>query len=246
MRNLVHIIGFLLLANQAYPQTDTLFVYGPGGPSAAIKECADIFSKETRIPVVVNSGPETKWIEKAKKDADVVFGGSEYMLTQFAADHRGLLDETTRIELYKRSAAILVRPGNPKKIKMFVDLAKPGVRLLDVNGAGQLGMWEDIAGKFDVIAGIQHNIKSSFSNTALGIEAWKSDTTYDAWITYKTWHFPLKEITQLIEIPNQSTVFRGTPIALTLKGKDGPDGKRFLDFLRSSAGHRVFQRWGWE
>ena len=30
----------------ATAQTDTLYVYGPGGPQAAIEECAKIFSKK--------------------------------------------------------------------------------------------------------------------------------------------------------------------------------------------------------
>ena len=43
--------------------------------------------------------------------------------------------------------AILVRPGNPKRIRGFQDLLIPGVKVLTVAGAGQTGLWEDVAGR---------------------------------------------------------------------------------------------------
>ncbi len=97
-------------------QTDTLFVYGPGGPGAAMEEAAKVFSKKNSIPVKVTAGPEAKWIEQAVQNADIIFGGAEYMLDQFVMQHPGMVDSTTRTELYKRGAGILVRPGNPKKL----------------------------------------------------------------------------------------------------------------------------------
>ena len=105
-----------LIANA---QTDTLFVYGPGGPLAAMEECAKVLSTKTSLPVKVIAGPEANWIDQAKQNADVVFGGAEYMLTQFAMAHPGLINSSTRTELYNRAAAILVRKGNPQKITLL-------------------------------------------------------------------------------------------------------------------------------
>lgn len=225
---------------------DTLFVYGPGGPQAPMEECGKLFSHRFSVPVKVTAGPEAKWIEEAKNKADIVFGGAEYMLIQFSMQHPGLIDSSTRTELYKRAAGILVRPGNPKKIRSFRDLSKPGIRLLDVNGAGQLGMWEDIAGKQDLIAAIQKNIVHSFGNTAQGIEAWKNDKSYDAWIIYKSWHYRLKDVTSLVTIPVSQTVFRGTPIAVTTITNQKADALKFINFLKTSEAHKVFIKWGWE
>ena len=116
MGKTILIIAILISPVLAFSQTDTLFVYGPGGPAAAMEEAAKKFSVKYLIPVKVIAGPEAKWIDEAKKNADIVFGGAEYMLTQFKLQHAGLMDSTTRRELYKRGAGILVRPGNPKKI----------------------------------------------------------------------------------------------------------------------------------
>ncbi|HEX6334090.1 MAG TPA: substrate-binding domain-containing protein, partial [Flavisolibacter sp.] len=191
-------IALAVLTHTTAMAQDTLFVYGPGGPQAPMEECARIFARKHSIPVVVTAGPEARWIVDAQKKADVVFGGAEYMLTQFSMQHPGLIDSTTRRSLYKRAAGILVRPGNPKKITGLADLARPGIRLLDVNGAGQLGMWEDLAGRKNLIAPIRKNIIRSFVNTAQAIEAWKLDSTYDAWIIYASWHYRLKDITSLV------------------------------------------------
>ncbi|WP_345954617.1 substrate-binding domain-containing protein [Mucilaginibacter sp. PAMB04168] len=225
---------------------DTIYAYGPGGPLSAMQDCAKAFIAKTGIPVKVTGGPEPKWLSQAQKDGDVIYGGAEYMLTQFMQTHPGMVDAATRVELYKRRAAILVRPGNPKHIIGLKDLAKPGIKILDVNGAGQLGLWEDIAGKENLIGEIQRNIGGSFANTALGIEAWKKDQSYDAWITYASWHENLKDVTQVVELPLASRLFRGTPVALTSNTKHAAQAKQFIQFLQSIDGHALFKKWGWE
>ncbi len=229
-----------------YAQTDTLHVYGPGGPLSAMQDCAKVFTAKTGIPVIVTGGPEPKWLTPAQQNADVIYGGAEYMLTQFIQTHPGMVDVGTRVELYKRRAAILVRPGNPKHIASLKDLTKRGIHILDVNGAGQFGLWEDIAGKEGLIENIQRNISGSFANTALGIDAWKKDNTYDAWITYASWHENLKGITQVVEFPASSLLYRGTPVALTTNGKQRQQSNQFVQFLQSAAGHAIFKKWGWE
>jgi len=235
----------ILIGNVTFAQTDTLYVYGPGGPYSAVKECAQIYGAKNSIAVKVVAGPEPKWLEQAQQHADVIFGGAEYMITQFIQNHPGMIDAATRRELYKRRAAILVRPGNPKNIRDVKDLAKPGVNILDVNGAGQLGFWEDIAGKANAIGGIQQNIKHSFANTALGIEAWKTDASFDAWITYASWHQNLKDLTQVVELPLALRLFRGTPVAIAQKSRHRVQAVKFIQFMQSAAGHAIFQKWGW-
>lgn len=246
MRKLILWVFIGMLPGFLKAQPDTLFVYGPGGPAAAMEECAKVFARKTAIAVKVNAGPEAGWIEQAKHNADIVFGGAEYMLTQFSMQHPGLIDSSTRISLYKRAAGILVRKGNPVNILALKDLTKPGIRILDVNGAGQLGLWEDLAGKQNLIGGIQKNIKKSFANTALAIDAWKSGNDYDAIIIFSTWYYRLKEVAQLVKIPASQTVYRGTPVALTTITNQKKEAVQFIQFLLSAQAHAIFKKWGWE
>ncbi|GAB2683637.1 hypothetical protein GCM10027037_00730 [Mucilaginibacter koreensis] len=80
----------------------------------------------------------------------------------------------------------------------------------------------------------------------MGIEAWKKDQSYDAWITYASWHENLKDVTQVVELPLASRLFRGTPVALTSNTKHAAQAKQFIQFLQSIDGHALLEKWGWE
>ncbi|WP_068983450.1 substrate-binding domain-containing protein [Lysinibacillus xylanilyticus] len=237
-------------ASQATPnsvQSDHVIrVYGPGGPLGPIKEAAEHFSIETGIKVEVTAGPEGNWISQAKQDADIIFCGSEYMLQDFIFNHPEMIDTKSRTELYPRAAGILVRKGNPKKIESLENLTKDGVKILDVNGAGQLGLWEDMAGRKGIIEGISQNINLSVKSSAEAIERWKSNSSLDAWITYESWHYRLKDVTDLVELPEEEKLYRGTPIALTKITDQKKEAQQFIEYLKTEEGHQIFQKWGWK
>lgn len=229
-----------------WAQDKTLNVYGPGGPLGPVKECAEIFSKAQGAEVKVVAGPTSQWIDQAKQNADTIFGGAEYMLTEFIQKYPGLVDEKTRTSLYIRATGILVRKGNPKKIKSLSDLTRKGIKLIDVNGAGQVGLWEDMAGVKGLIPGIQNNIALSVTTSADAIEKWKSMPELDAWITYESWHYRLKEQTDLVRLPKEGNLYRGTPIAATTISKNKELANQFIDFLKTEQCHEAFRKWGWK
>jgi accessory colonization factor AcfC len=105
----------------------------------------------TKMEII--AGPTNQWIEKAKKNADVIYSCSEYIMTDFIFSMEGMIEESAVKSLYLRPSAILVRPGNPKRIRDFPDLLKPGIKILIVNGSGQEGLWENMSGR-------QGNIKT--------------------------------------------------------------------------------------
>lgn len=222
-----------------------LRVYGPGGPLAPMKACAEQFAQKTKVPVHVVGGPEAEWIDSAQQDADLVFGGAEYMLTAFDLRHPRFLDATTRVSLFDRSAGILVRPGNPKQIRALKDLARNGMQIVDVNGAGQLGLWEDLAGRQGLIRDIQRNIRVSVDSSADAIALWKARPELDAWITYESWHYRLPDVTHLVRFPAAERLYRGTPIAITQRSAGEAEAAALIAHLRSADCHAEFRRWGW-
>ena len=168
------------------------------------------------------------------------------MITQTALAHPGFIDEASRTNLYARGPAVLVRPGNPLHIKRLEDLARPGVRLLDVNGAGQLGMSEDMARSTKLIAGLQRNVARSVKTSAEAVGLWQQEPQgFDAWITYASWQ-PHLPGSQLVRLPRAQRVSRGTPVALTGRITQAPAAARFVAFLQSEAGHAIFRQWGWQ
>ncbi len=48
-----------------------------------MKEAAKQFTNKTGIAVHVTSGPTAQWSEKVKLDADVIYSGSEAMMSDF-------------------------------------------------------------------------------------------------------------------------------------------------------------------
>ncbi|MEK3887840.1 extracellular solute-binding protein [Bacillus sp. FSL K6-3431] len=233
-------------SKRSHAANNVVKVYGPGGPLGPIKELAGQFTEKTGIEVEVTAGPEAKWIDQAKHDADIIYGGSEYMLTDFMLKHPGIINGKTRTELYTRAAGILVRKGNPKQIQSLEDLTKPGVKIIDVNGAGQLGLWEDLAGRKGLIPGISNNIAVSVKSSAEAIELWNANSKFDAWITYESWHYRLSDVTELVQFPEEEKLYRGTPISLTTETDNRKESKQFIEFLKTEQSHQVFQQWGWK
>ena len=184
-----------------------LKAYGPGGPAPAMRESAKVFGDKKGIRVEINAGPTPTWKDRAMKDADLIFSGSEYMMTDFLQkDVPGLIDISTVRSLYLRPSAILVRPGNPKGIQGIQDLARPGLRILVVQGAGQLGLWEDVAGrtgKVKLVEDVRRNIGFFAPNSAEAKKIWSSDLSYDAWLIWTIWQKENPAAADLIP-PNRS------------------------------------------
>lgn len=225
-----------------------LRVYGPGGPAPAMKEAAQVFEQITGTPVVVTAGPTPEWLEQAKSDADLVFSGSETMMTDFAQAMEAQIDEARVEPLYLRPFAILVRPGNPKSIKGLRDLFRPGQRVIVVNGAGQNGVWEDAAGRqgdIESVRALRKNIVKYAKNSALAKQAWTEDQSLDAWLIWNIWQVANPTLADVVPIEKDYVIYRDTGIVVTKKGEQNPAAKQFLDFLKSADGAAVFKKWGW-
>ena len=200
-------------------------VYGPGGPLPAMTEAAKVFGEETGTNVAVKAGPPAAWMEDAKRDADLIFSGSENMMTDFVNALSGQIKSEDVLPHYLRPSAILVRPGNPARIKGLSDLFQPDHRVIVVNGAGQNGLWEDMAGKLGNIASVKalrSNIKVFAANSAEARQAWLQDQTLDAWIIWNIWRVANPDLADVVEVEPAYRIYRDTGIVLTKRGKNSP------------------------
>jgi len=226
-----------------------LKAYGPGGPAPAMREAAKVCGAQRGIVVGITAGPTLTWKEQAMKDADLIFSGSEYMMTDFVRkDLPGLIDTSTIHTLYLRPSAILVRPGNPKGIKGVRDLAKPGLKILVVEGAGQVGMWEDVAGRtgdVNLVRGVRRNIAFFAVNSAEAKKVWNSDMSYDAWLIWTIWQKESPASADLVPTEPEHTIYRSCGIAITNRSEQKLLAKEFVDFLQSPKGKTIFGKWGW-
>lgn len=240
------ILAALALATGA-GAAEPLHVYGPGGPLPAMREAAQAFGQAHGIEVQVTAGPTPSWLERARGNADVIFSGSETMMSDFIAAMPDIQPATV-MPLYLRPSTILVRPGNPARIAGVADLLKPGHRILVVNGAGQQGLWEDVAGRLGDIQSLRAfrgNIAVVARNSAEARQAWIDDPTLDAWLIWNIWQVANPALADQVPVEPEYRIHRDTGIALTRRGADRTEARDFVAFLSSPEGARIFARWGW-
>lgn len=246
---LVFPVGIHAQQETTRPGEPVLRIYGPGGPAPAMKEAAKVFSEKKKIAVAVESGPTAKWKEQALKDADIVYSGAEYMMTDFIQkDLPGLIDPATVQTLYLRPSAILVRPGNPKKIGGVKDLARPGIKLLVVQGAGQVGMWEDVAGRggdVKLVDAVRRNIASIAANSGDAKKLWSEDSSFDAWLIWTIWQKENPSAADVVATEPEFTIYRSVGTAVTHRSTQKKLAAEFVNFLKSAEARSIFIKLGW-
>lgn len=227
---------------------DTLYVYGPGGPLPAMQEAAQAFGARHGIVVNVVGGPMDRWIEDARSNADLIYSGSEHMMTDFIRSMEGRIDERTVRPLYLRPSAILVRPGNPREITRFEDLLRPDIDILVVNGAGQTGLWEDMVGSrgdIDLVRAFRANIREYAANSGEAKQMWEDQPELDAWLIWNIWQVANPQLADLVPVSEEWVVYRDCAVALTGRGSEQQMAPEFAEFLESPEGARIFAAWGW-
>lgn len=248
MRILIIIIS-LFFSTVAFAQKDTIYIYGPGGPYPAFQKVADAFEKEYDIHVNITKGPLGNWQSSAKENADLIFSGSEHMMTQFEKLFTKEILAASVMPLYKRHSGLIVRKGNPKNIKGIKDLIRKDVKILVVQGAGLSGVWEDMLGsmkKMEDFKNIRSKIVVFADNSGLAQKAWNEDPSIDVWISWNIWQMANQESADFILVPKKYRIYRNTDIALTHKGKDKKAAILFYDFLQSAKTKEIFKQMGWE
>lgn len=240
--------AFIAAALSVRAQASTVDAYGPGGPAPAMKDAAAAFEARTGVEVIVTAGPTPQWIDAAHRNADVIFSGAENMMTDFVKAMDGAIDERTIEPLYLRVSNILVRPGNPRHIRGLRDILQPGLKIMVVQGAGQTGLWEDMAGRtgdIDTVRALRANIMRYAGSSAEAKQAWTDDRSIDAWIIWGIWAKANPGIADTIAVEPQYRIYRDSGVALTKAGKANPDAARFAAFLKSPQGAAIFKKWGW-
>lgn len=239
----------IALPTQALESREILHVYGPGGPAPAMKAAAEAFGKTHGVEVRVSAGPTEQWAEQASADADLIYSGSEHMMGAFATRLPGLFELADARPLYLRPSAILVRPGNPKRIRGLRDLLKPGMRILVVSGAGQTGLWEDVSGRLgdiDTVRAFRANIAfPEAGNSAQAKQRWQDDTSLDAWLIWNIWQHANPQLADVVAIEPRYRIHRDCGIVVTRHGAGKPQARAFAEFLESPEARAIFAEHGW-
>ena len=160
----------------------------------------------------------------------------------------GAIDNRDVYPLYLRPLAMLVKPGNPKKIRHFTDMTKLGIKVLVANGAGQNGVWEDAAGRLGnirTVRALRNNIVYHARNSAEAKDYRISHPDTDVCLIWNIWQVPNPKLADAVPIESKYVVYRDTAVALTRKGKARQAAIDFTSFLKSSEGQAIYKKRGW-
>ena len=162
----------------------------------------------------------------------------------------GLQDAAGTVSSVTDNAGTQPVPTPDTIVSGFRDLLKPGIKVLTVVGAGQTGLWEDVAGRTGEITLVQAFRKNlvlpEAGNSALARDMWTKQPEIDAWLIWSIWQVANPELAQQIPVEEAFRIYRDTGVVLTRKGSAVPQAKAFVEFLKSAQGRRIFAKWGWD
>jgi len=221
-----------------------LHVFSAGAVAPPIKKCAKEFKANFGTEFEFTIGKAEDLIEEIAetKEGDLLTCGSEFILDH--AQLKGLVLKETRRSLGSRTSAILVQKGNPRKIRLISDLAKEGIRIgISVSGC-LTGVWDDLATK----AGFAEQIRKNTVAYADGcgelmsfINKKKVDAIL-AWDAFKNLNMQTMDI---VELPKDLQVHRSTAIGVIAFSKNKKLAEKFIDFLISEKGKKIYEKYGW-
>jgi sulfate/thiosulfate-binding protein len=207
------------------------------------------------------SGDQSRAVAAGQK-ADIVAFSLETDITRLVKAN--LVDASWNSDTYKgiitdSVVSIGVRKGNPKNIKTWADLTKPGVQVITPNpftsGSARwnvLGAYGAVSKKgADKAAGVAY-LKSLFKNVAVqddsGRKALQTFTggKGDALITYENEAIFAQQKNQPIDyvIPDDTLLIEN-PVAITKNSAHPTEAKAFLDFLHTVPAQKIFAENGY-
>ena len=173
---------------------------------------------------------------------DLAIGGAEYLLDD--GEVRGIVRKGERRTIASRTSAIIVPAGNPKNIRTVADMAQPGVRV----GVSVLdclkGLWEDISGRLGLVSKIRKNI-SYYANGCIAIVEAAATGEFDAAFGWTAFQHMEPERIEVIELPKEQQVLRGTGVGMLSFAKNIESARKFMDFLTTPEARAFYEEYGW-
>lgn len=115
-------------------------------------------------------------------------------------------------------------------------------RILATGGAGQVALWEDVAGRTGDLAllrAMRERIVQVAPNTGAAQQAWRGrPDAYDAWLVWNIWQVAAPELADIVEIEEPFRIWRSTGTVLTRRARKcavSPPSSRARRARRSSA-----------
>lgn len=249
--------SFYLQANDRQPGGDAGYqpvdgivrLYGPGGPHTALIKAAAKYQNITGQRVEIIYGPEKRWSEEARKQADGIFNASEQSMLAYLENYPFVSVKDVR-PMFMHASVIVVPKGNPRNIRQFDDLIRQPLKIVVTEGKGTYntsgtGLWEDIAGRLgrlEDIKKVRENIVAYEQGSGAAFKAFQ-EMKADAWITWNDWAVANPGKTDVVAIEPERRIYRDFNLVISAKADAG--AKKFADWLNTEEGAKFFLEEGW-
>jgi molybdate transport system substrate-binding protein len=223
---------------------NNIHIFSAGAVAPPIKKCGEEFKAKSGTEFEFTVGKAENLIEEIAetKKGDLLTCGSEFILDH--AQLKGLILKETRRSLGSRTSAILVQKGNPRKIKSISDLAKEGMRV-GVSVSGCLtGVWDDLATKAGYAEQIRKNT-IAYADGCGELMSFINQRKVDAILAWDAFKNLNMETMDKIDLPKDLQIHRSTAIGTITFSKNKELAKKFIDFLVSKEGKKIYEKYGW-
>jgi molybdate transport system substrate-binding protein len=173
---------------------------------------------------------------------DCAIGGAEYLLDD--GEVRGIVRKGCRRTIAFRRSAIVVPAGNPAGIRTLGDLAGPGVRVAVSVLDCLKGLWEDVTARLGLMDAVRNNI-SFHANGCIAIVEAVAEQKVDAAFGWTAFAHLAPGRIEIVRIPPEQQVLRGTGIGLLSFSKNPQAATNFMDFLTTPPARAFYQEFGW-
>ena len=243
----LNFLMFFSLANVAGVTEKRIIAFCGSASKPVLEEASESFYKETGIRVDLNLGGSGTMLSQMKlaRRGDLYIPGSPDYMVKAIRD--GIVEPDSVAVLAYLIIAIDVQHGNPKHIKTLADLARPGLRVAIGNPeAVCVGLYAvEVLERTGMLTKVQNNIVTHAPSceAVAALVVMKKVDAVIGWDVFSNWN--PEEIDTILLKPHEIPRIAYIPAAVSTYSQDKKSAQRFIDFLASPAGQKIFAKWGY-
>lgn len=246
LKKSILILSVFMACLLLYPQfgfADTLFAYVGDGMKNPMDRIGIVFEEKYGIEVKCNyagSPVLLKQIEQ-RRDGDCYMPGSIAYINE--AKKKGFVDYEKPVAYH--TPAIAVFKENPAKIGVLKDLTKPGLKIAlgDPKICAIGRVTNIILEKNEIHDEVWKNVVSTAKSPS-DLATYLYMRLADVTITWKSSLFGTADKVDIIEIPEEQNCIKVIPIGRLTFSKNKEMAKKFVDFVVSDEGKKIFKECG--
>jgi len=239
---LILILSWSYVTAASYPT-----VFASAGAKPAIDEICRKFEEQHEIDVkiIYGGGGEVLSEMILSRSGDVYLAPEQRFME--SAEQQGVIDPETKRTIAYMLPAIAVSKGNPKRITILSDLAKPGIRVAVTRP--ETTLLGRFAPEIFRKAGLAEGIEQNIVTTALRPDSVVTMLLLEQIDAGIIWHFYQRLAPEGIEmiplLPEQLTGIGEMQIALATYSENKTAALQFIDFVISFEGKAIFEKHGY-